>query len=296
MIQINGKNFGARTRPQDFGTATFSKKPFSDKKVPQEPVTVALIDDDDAFREQLARNLIEKDLGVVAFGGGNAALDYFAAGHGCDVVLLDWNMPILSGAETLDRFRAAGLRIPVVVLTACCDEKTEEAALDHGAVDALDKSRNASILAKRLRIIARGAQPRDGREAIPDMLVRGPLTLKTKTHRAFWRGEPVPLTVTAFRIVCLLASRAGEDVPYREIYDVVHGKAFKAGEGVNGFHANVRSLIRHVRRKFRMVDANFAAIENYPGFGYRWRAAEPWRREGADSRGAAGPWPGGAAA
>ncbi|MEE8506106.1 MAG: helix-turn-helix domain-containing protein, partial [Kiloniellales bacterium] len=46
---------------------------------------------------------------------------------------------------------------------------------------------------------------------------------------------------------------------------------FAAGYGSEGFRANVRSFIKRIRKKFRDVDSDFDRIDNYPGFGYRWR-------------------------
>jgi hypothetical protein len=80
----------------------------------------------------------------------------------------------------------------------------------------------------------------------------------------------VDLSLTEFRIGALLAAKAGNDVGYREIYDLVHGKDFVAGVGKEGYRANVRTLIRRIRKSFREVDPGFAQIENYAGFGYRW--------------------------
>ena len=41
--------------------------------------------------------------------------------------------------------------------------------------------------------------------------------------------------------------------------------------GENGYRTNVRSSMRRIRDKFRVVDAGFEEIENFPSFGYRWR-------------------------
>ena len=84
----------------------------------------------------------------------------------------------------------------------------------------------------------------------------------------------VDLSLTEFRIIELLATRPGDDVGYREIYDLVHGKDFIAGLGEEGFRANVRTLIKRIRKSFREVDPDFAQIENYAGFGYRWLSEE----------------------
>src|SRR3546814_893392 len=109
---------------------------------------------------------------------------------------------------------------------------------------------------------------------LTDILRLGPLDIHFRINRANWDGQPVPLTTTEFRVVQLLASRAGEDVSYRAIYDVMHGRGFIAGDGSDGYRTNVRSMIKRIRQKFREVDDNFEEIENYPGFGYRWRPAD----------------------
>jgi two-component system response regulator ChvI len=82
----------------------------------------------------------------------------------------------------------------------------------------------------------------------------------------------INLTLTEFKIVMLLAEKAGRDVGYREIYDLVHGKDFISGHGARGYRANVRTFIKRIRKKFRDGDPSFDRIENYAGFGYRWTA------------------------
>ena len=100
----------------------------------------------------------------------------------------------------------------------------------------------------------------------------GRLTLRFDISRAVWAGRSVDLTLTEFKILTLLAEKAGQDVGYREIYDLVHGKNFIAGHGSEGYRANVRTFIKRIRKKFRDVDPGFDHIENYAGFGYRWTA------------------------
>src|SRR3977135_3889938 len=91
-------------------------------------------------------------------------------------------------------------------------------------------------------------------------------------NRATWSGAPIDLTLTEFKIIALLALRTGEDVSYREIYDLVHGKNFVAGYGAEGYRANVRTFIKRIRKKFRDVVPELDHIHNYAGFGYRWLA------------------------
>ena len=113
--------------------------------------------------------------------------------------------------------------------------------------------------------------------------------MNNETRRAFWRGEQVDLTLTEYTIVAYLASRPGEDVTYRQIYDLVRGKDFVAGYGAEGFRANVRAFIKRIRKKFRDLDENFEHIENYPGFGYRWHGGDEEAASLADGNGSQKP-------
>jgi two-component system, OmpR family, response regulator ChvI len=232
-----------------------------------------LVDDDDLFRESLGLNLIDEGYEVTSFANGRDALAYLDHGGGGDVVLLDWRMPNLTGLDVLRRMRGAGIAIPVIFLTVLSDDVYEEAALEGGAVDFIDKSRRLPILLKRLHLIAEGGRPSvEPEPARASLLQLGLLALRFDTHRAVWAGRTVDLTLTEFKILTLLAEQAGQDIGYREIYDLVHGKDFIAGHGSEGYRANVRTFIKRIRKKFRDVDPSFDHIENYAGFGYRWTA------------------------
>jgi two-component system response regulator ChvI len=230
-----------------------------------------LVDDDDLFRESLGLNLIDEGYEVTSFDNGRDALAYLEEGGGADAMLLDWRMPQLTGIEVLRRMRGRGIAIPVIFLTALSDDIYEEAALAGGAVDFIDKSRRLPILVKRLQLIADGARPTaDSEPPRPDSIRLGPLELRFDINRARWAGKTVDLTLTEFRILARLAEKAGQDVGYRDIYDLVHGKDFIAGHGAEGYRANVRTFIKRIRKKFRDCDPDFDHIQNYAGFGYRW--------------------------
>jgi two-component system, OmpR family, response regulator ChvI len=234
-----------------------------------------LVDDDDLFRESLGLNLIDEGYEITSFCNGSDALSYLENGGTADVALLDWRMPNLTGIEVLRRMRRSGIAIPVIFLTVLSDDIYEEAALAGGAVDFIDKSRRLPILLKRLQLIAEGVRPAPDAVAQEAISLRlGRLELRFDANRALWAGQTVDLTLTEFKIVTLLAEKAEQDVGYREIYDLVHGKDFVAGHGTEGYRANVRTFIKRIRKKFRDGDPEFDHIENYPGFGYRWTARQ----------------------
>lgn len=232
-----------------------------------------LVDDDDLFRESLGLNLIDEGYEVTSFDNGKDALAYLEEGGAADVMLLDWRMPQLTGIEVLRRMRGRGIPTPVIFLTALSDDIYEEAALAGGAVDFIDKSRRLPILIKRLQLITEGGRPVSEPEPVrSEKMTLGQLELRFDISRAIWAGRSVDLTLTEFKILVLLAEKAGQDVGYRDIYDLVHGKNFVAGHGAEGYRANVRTFIKRIRKKFRDIDSDFDQIENYAGFGYRWTA------------------------
>jgi two-component system, OmpR family, response regulator ChvI len=260
-------------QPPMSGYATEPRRPNASTEPRR--ASVVLVDDDDLYRDALCAHLIEEGLEVASFGSGRAALDHFDGGTAAaDAILLDWRMPELNGLEVMRELRGRGIAAPVIFLTAHNDDTHEEAALAGGAVDFIDKSRRVRILIKRIELIVEAQK--NTPETVPaqaSQIRLGELELRFDTHRACWGGKTVDLTLTEFRMVARLAMKPGEDVSYRELYDLVHGKDFVAGYGSEGYRTNVRTFIKRIRKKFRALDDAFAGIENYASFGYRWKIA-----------------------
>jgi two-component system response regulator ChvI len=234
---------------------------------------LAVVDDDALFRESITQNLEEAGFSVAGCCDGRAALDRLTNGPRPDIVLLDWKMPELSGIEVLKRMRAAKIDVPVIFLTVLGDQIYEEAALLGGAVDFVEKSRSFSILLRRIELTLSRLQVGETKsepEASKTFVEYGPIRLKLDSNRVAWKGRQVDLSLSEFRLVKLMVEQAGRDVSYRDLYDLVHGEGFVAGEGDIGYRANVRAFVKRIRQKFRDVDREFNMIGNYPGFGYRW--------------------------
>ncbi|MCW0235862.1 MAG: response regulator transcription factor [Ferrovibrio sp.] len=235
-------------------------------------IKVVLVDDDEDYREAVGGELTDLGFEVISLSDGGAMFDYFADGGSSDVILLDWRMPGASGLDLLGQARRRGIMVPVVFLTGMLAASYENAALDGGALDFVNKSRGATILAKRLNLIVKsGKRPPEQQQ--DELIECGALQLRPQISRAFWHGADVNLTVVEFNIVHLLVRNAGEYVTYRAIYDCVHHVGFIAGAGEDGYRTNVRSSIKRIRNKFRTVDDGFGEIENFLAFGYRWRGA-----------------------
>lgn len=242
--------------------------------LPQSRGHILVVDDDDLFLESVSTNLLNAGFSTDTFDDGRKAVQHLASQAGADIVLLDWKMPGMTGIEILQRLRKEKIDVPIIFLTALDGQIYEEAGLLGGAVDFVEKSRSFSILLRRIELILDGNKAKAAPVAasdVQDAIRFGNLTLRHDSRRALWKQTTVDLTLTEFHIVAYLTDHAERDVSYREIYDIVHGEGFFAGEGEIGYCTNVRAFIKRIRQKFRDVDPNFSHIKNYPGFGYRWQ-------------------------
>jgi two-component system response regulator ChvI len=238
---------------------------------------IAFIDSDDTFRTAMAACLRTDGFSVREFDRFTPDIECAVSSGRIDAVLLDAEMTTDTGVKVFNHILPACAGVPVALLAKNCTNRDEEAALARGAADYLAKSRGPTVVTKRIRLLigSRNASPSS---PIDENCVSiGPLTLRLESHRALWHGRRVSLTVTEFKIVRLLAAESHAECSHRQIYDVVHGSGFAAGDGPNGYRTNVRSLIRKIRARFRKLDKDFNEIENVAGYGYRWRtsAARP---------------------
>jgi two-component system, OmpR family, response regulator ChvI len=232
-------------------------------------IKVLHVEDDPNCREAISDQLSDHGFVVRSFADAISLADGLAVSSEADIILLDWDLPGVSGIELLVELRQCGVDLPVVFLTGYAFTAQENLAFETGAVDFIDKARGVEILARRLRRLLKA--PKSAAPPPPASLeVCGKLVLNPNVGRAYWNDLDVGLTLGEYNIVHLLASKAGRRVTYRAIYDQVHYEGFIGGSGEDGYRINVRGIIKRIRKKFLQCDDTFAEIDNVVGFGYRW--------------------------
>ncbi|MHA3701454.1 response regulator transcription factor [Jatrophihabitans sp. YIM 134969] len=125
-----------------------------------------------------------------------------------DLVVLDLSLPGPSGLDLLRRLRAAGDRLPVVVLSGRSGEGDRIQGLDLGADDYLVKPFSVGELAARIRSVLRRSAPEAPAPAAPDPLgeTSSALHLDLRAREVELDGEPVPLTAREFDLLAFLAA------------------------------------------------------------------------------------------
>ena len=106
---------------------------------------VFIVDDDGGVRDGLKAMLESEDQAVEVYANGRDFLDsYDPSRGGC--LLLDLNMPVMSGQQVLDALARKGATLPVIIITSVDAPKVEARALQSGAVEVLEKPLDHRVL------------------------------------------------------------------------------------------------------------------------------------------------------
>ncbi len=233
-------------------------------------IRVLLIEDDLIDREFLTDELSKQGFAVRRFEDGASLLGAPDATRDADVIVLHCDQPKVSSIDLLVKLHQEGVNVPVVLLTRRALPAHECLAFDRGAVDVICTSRGSDVLVRRLKGVVKTSKRTDQLQVDRSMIC-GKLLLRPDVSRAYWQDADLHLTLGEYNIVHLLASNVGRYMTYRAVYDRLHYEGFIAGNGADGYRANVRSAIKRIRNKFRDLDPTFDKIENYAGFGYCWK-------------------------
>ena len=222
--------------------------------------TVLVVDDDPHIRDLLTFALQKAGLATREAADGEAALADIAA-QAPDLVVLDINMPRMDGIEVCRRLRAQG-DLPVLFLSSRDDEIDRVLGIELGADDYVVKPFSPrEVVARVAAILRRTARAAPAPEP-SGMLTRGRLTLDADGWRARWNGDEVPLTVTEFSIVRVLADGPRRVFSRDAIIDRVHGPGFAMTD------RTIDSHVRNLRIKFAAVGGT-DVVETRAGVGYQ---------------------------
>ena len=229
--------------------------------------TIVLVDDDANILASVKMALEAEGFATRSFTDGNTALQALAE-KPADIGVFDIKMPRMDGLELLRKLRKTS-QMPVVFLTSKDDEIDEIFGLKMGADDYVTKPFSQRLLIERIRAVLRRTKAREqaasGQVDKDHAIERGDLRLDTERHDCFWKQQPVSLTVTEFMILDALARRPGVVKSRDALMDAAYEEQIYVDDRTIGSH------IKRLRRKFRVVDKSFDAIETLYGVGYRYK-------------------------
>jgi two-component system response regulator ChvI len=229
--------------------------------------SIALVDDDRNILTSISMALENEGFKVQTYIDAENALVGISR-NPPDLAVIDIKMPGMDGEELLRRLRKK-TTIPIIFLTSKDEEVDELLGLKLGADDFIKKSGGFSIkvLVERIRV-----QLRKKENTIDDsknLIKHGKLVLDSLQLECEWNGQSLPekLTTTEFIIVKELAKRPGIIKERAQLMDI----AYKDNNDIED--RTIDSHVKRIRKKFKKIDQNFAAIETRYGSGYRWNVS-----------------------
>ncbi len=218
---------------------------------------ILVVEDEPTLQAQLAEALAAA--GYVTDRADNGVDAHFLGdSEPYDAVILDLGLPRMDGLTVLRKWRAAGRRMPVLILTARDGWHEKVAGIDAGADDYLAKPFHMEELLARLRALIRRAGGHASAE-----LACGPLRLDTRNNRATVEGQALALTSHEYRVLAYLMHHPGEVISRSDLVEHIYAQDFDRDSNT------VEVFIARLRKKLPA-----GMIETVRGLGYRLAAPQ----------------------
>ncbi|MBX9686480.1 MAG: response regulator transcription factor, partial [Candidatus Obscuribacterales bacterium] len=174
-----------------------------------------------------------------------------------DILILDWELPGLSGLDLCKQFRARGVRTPILFLTGRSNIESLEAAYDAGADDYLRKPFHIRELVLRIE-----ACLKKGERNNSSLLKYGPFVMDTENLTLFRSGSEILLTKQEYALMEEFLRQPERLFTPEEILEVVWRKYPETTETA------LRTAIMKLRRKVDAEDKE-SCIRTVHGLGYK---------------------------
>ncbi|RST87217.1 response regulator transcription factor [Aquibium carbonis] len=215
---------------------------------------ILVVEDDKNLNRQIVEALTEAGYVVDRAHDGEEG-HFLGETEPYDAVVLDIGLPEMDGITVVEKWRQAGRKMPVLMLTARDRWSDKVAGIDAGADDYVAKPFHIEEVLARLRALIRRAAGHASSE-----LVCGPLRLDTKASKAEVDGQTLKLTSHEFRLLAYLMHHMGEVVSRTELVEHLYDQDFDRDSNT------VEVFVGRLRKKMGVE-----LIETVRGMGYRIR-------------------------
>jgi two-component system OmpR family response regulator len=223
---------------------------------------IAIVEDDDAIRENYADVLRHQGYQVQSFANRQTAEAAFSV-RLPHLVILDIGLhnEYDAGFELCQWLRGKSLTLPIIFLTARDNDVDTVSGLRIGADDYLTKDISLPHLTARIAALFRRQDAQNAPANNDNIIEQGDLTIDSQKMTIRWQNQFVDLTVTEFWMVFALAKSPGH---------VKNRQQLMQDSQIYVDDSTITSHIKRIRKKFSQIDSHFNCIETVYGMGYRW--------------------------
>ena len=223
---------------------------------------ILVVEDDAPVRNLITTTLKLHDYRFLTAANGETAL-IEASSHNPDIILLDLGLPDMDGIDIIRQIRSWSIT-PIIVISARSEDTDKIEALDNGADDYLTKPFSVDELLARLRVTQRRLSfMQENISARDSIFQNGPLKIDFSAGCACLNEEPLSLTPTEYKLLCLLARNVGKVLTHPYITEHVWGSSFKSDV------ASLRVFMATLRKKLESAPGAPQQIQTHIGVGYR---------------------------
>ncbi|MHB1587767.1 MAG: phosphate regulon transcriptional regulator PhoB [Acidiferrobacteraceae bacterium] len=223
---------------------------------------ILIVDDEPAIRTMVRMALNKADYACVE-ASTVAEARRCVTQETPDLVLLDWMLPGISGADYARQLRREPLtrHLPIIMLTARTAEEDKIRGLDSGVDDYVTKPFSPRELLARIKALLRRAAPFTNDES----LAVGTLILDPVAHRVTGRGVPIDLGPTEFKLLRFFMCHPNRVQSRGRVLDQVWGP---------NVYVDERTVDVHIRRLRKALSGSGhdRLIQTVRGAGYRLSA------------------------
>src|ERR1700730_6979091 len=224
--------------------------------------TILVVDDEPQIRRVLRTTLSSNGYEVIEAKSGEEAIDMVVTERP-KLVLLDVNMPGMSGLETCSKIRSS-FEGPIIMVTVRNAERDKIAALDAGADDYVVKPFAIGELLARIRAALRRSNPA---ESLPGIELPE-LSIDFGKRTVNVRGARVHLAPKEFEVLRLLVLHQGKPVTHKRLLQTVWGPDH------GGETESLRVVVSQLRKKIEKDPTHPVYILTEPWMGYRFQSPD----------------------
>jgi two-component system OmpR family response regulator len=227
---------------------------------------IAIVEDDPDQRANYVDAVTKKGYKVVAYSSRQEALAGFDR-ELPDLAILDIILgdEVDAGFEICRDLLVRSPSLPVIFLTERITEIDKISGLRLGAWDYLPKPISLNYLAERISSLLRinNARVESNSNANTAKLV-GDMSIDQEALLVSWKGQPINLSGTEFRMLAKLVRVPGHAVSYDTLMNATMQSLVT--------NNTINTHMRNIRKKFESIDSAFDCIKSEYGYGYRWSA------------------------